>query len=309
MFLLFLLYALFGFTFTLGKITLFYARPFFIIATRMLIGGAGLLIFSYLSKHIRCFPQKKDWGAYMQVALFGIFIPYGLRAWGLQYVSSTKAAFIFTLMPFFTAVFAYALLREKLSYQKIIGLMIGFLGMVPTLFTSNSFEEMYGSVAFLSVPELAILGSVASFGYNLIALQKLVKHHGCPPVLANGITMLLGGFLAFNTALVFEPVWIIGNVKTFVGLLALQICISNLICANLQAWLLHHYSPTFMAFAGFLTPLCAAFYGWLLLNEKMYLNYFISFILVLIGLIVFYYDEVSKKKKISESMILDSQEF
>jgi drug/metabolite transporter (DMT)-like permease len=310
MFLLFLLYALFGFTFTLGKITLFYARPFFIIATRMLIGGTGLYIYLHASKHIQCYPRMKDWASYMQVSLFGIFIPYSLRAWGLQYISSTKAAFIFTLMPFFTALFAYAINREKLSYQKSTGLIIGFLGMMPTLFTSNSLEEMYGSIGFLSLPELAIIGSVASFGYNLIALQKLVKHRGCPAVLANSISMLMGGFLALNAAVLFEPVWITtGSIGIFIALLAVQIVISNLICANLQAWLLHHYSPTLMAFAGFLTPLCAAFYGWLLLNEQLYLNYVISFFLVLLGLIIFYYDEVIKRRKIAKSMLLDSSEF
>ena len=122
--------------------------------------------------------------------------------------------------------------------------------------------------------------------------------------------MLIGGFLALNASLIFEPVWITsGSIGIFVGLLALQILISNLICANLQASLLHHYSPTLMAFAGFLTPLCAAFYGWLLLNEGIHINYLISFFLVLLGLLIFYYDEVIKHKKISKTMVLDPNEF
>ncbi len=309
MFLVILLYALFGFTFTLGKITLAYARPFFIIASRMLVGGAGLLIYLYVNKHIRCKPQMKDWPYYTQVALFGIFLPYSLRAWGLQYMTSTKAAFLFTLMPFFTALFAYFLHKEKLSFRKSMGLLIGFVGMVPTLFTTSSMEEFAGSIAFLSLPELAVLGSVACFGYNLIALQKLVKHRGCPAILANGISMLLGGFLAFNASMLVEPQWIIGDAWTFVGLLALQILISNLICSNLQATLLKHYSPTFLAFAGFLTPICAAIYGRLLLNDELYIHYFISFVLVLIGLIIYYYDEVTKHKQLPKDMVLDPKEF
>ena len=148
MFLVILLYALFGFTFTLGKITLFYAKPFFVVATRMLIGGAGLSLYLYLNKHIRCAPQMKDWSAYAQVAFFGIFLPYCLRAWALQYISSTKAAFIFMLMPLFTALFAYFLHKERLTYQKTTGLLIGFCGMVPTLFTTSSVEGMWGSIGF-----------------------------------------------------------------------------------------------------------------------------------------------------------------
>ena len=309
MFLVILLYALFGFTFTLGKITLFYARPFFIIAARMLIGGAGLLLYLYSNKNIRCSPQMKDWPYYTQVALFGIFIPYSLRAWGLQYISSTKAAFIFTLMPFFTALFAYFFHKEKLNLRKTTGLLVGFLGMTPTLFTTSSLEHFAGSIAFFSLPELATVGAVACFGYNLIALQNLVKHRGCPAVLANGISMILGGFLAFNTSVLLEPVWIVGDLGTFIGLLALQILISNLICSNLQATLLKDYSPTFLAFAGFLTPLCAALYGWGLLGEELHVHYFISFILVLAGLTIYYYDEIRKHKAIPKDMVLDPKEF
>ncbi len=308
MFLVFLLYALFGLTFTLGKLTLFYATPFFIIGMRMLIGGAGLLSFLYLNKSIRCAPQKKDWPYYAQVAFFGIFLPYSLRAWGMLYVSSTKAAFIFTLMPFFTALFAYFFHQEKLNFRKSMGLMIGFLGMLPTLFTTDPNEIMKGFTLF-SLPELAIIGAVASFGYNLIALQTLVKHRGCPAVLANGMSMLMGGGLAFSTALLFEPIWVFGNVGEFLGLIALQILISNLICSNLQASLLKKYSPTLMAFAGFLTPLCAAFYGWVLLKEELKLNYLISLGIVVIGLLIFYYDEVIRHKKIPKTMVLDPKEF
>ncbi len=191
-----------------------------------------------------------------------------------------------------------------------MGLIVGFLGIMPTLFTSSSLEDVWGSFGFISLPEAAILGAVASFGYNLIALQKLVKHRGCHPILANAMSMLIGGFLAFNAALLFEPVWVHqGNMTAFIGLLALQILISNLICANLQASLLKQYSPTLMAFAGFLTPLCAAFYGWLLLNETLYINYFISLFFVVLGLIIYYYDEVIKHKKISTAMVLDAKEF
>lgn len=309
MFLVLLLYALFGFTFTLGKVMLSYASPFFIVASRMILGGGGLLTYMYIHKHIRCAPQMKDWPYYTQIALFGIFLPYSLRAYGLQYMSSTKAAFIFTLMPFFTALFSYLFHKEKLSFRKSMGLLLGFSGMMPTLFTSDNLEKGAGSIALFSWPELAVIAAVACFGYNLIALQTLVKHRGCPAILANGISMLLGGFLAFNASLLIETRWIFNSFGFFLALLALQIVISNIICLNLQANLLKHYSPTFLAFANFLTPLWAAFYGWLLLGEKLHIHYFISFVTVLIGLIVYYFDEIRRQKKLPAVIVFDSKEF
>jgi drug/metabolite transporter (DMT)-like permease len=300
MILVIILYALFGLTFTLGKMTLFYARPFFIVGFRMLIGSVGLLSYMYLARK-RCSPTLKDLPYYIEIALFGIFIPYSLRAWGLQNTSSTKAAFLFTLMPFFTALFAYFINKEKLSYQKAMGLLVGFTGMVPTLLTGSSLERMEGSVGFLSLSELAILGSVASFGYNLIAIQKLVKHRKCHPLVANSMSMLMGGSLALGAAFFSEPVFITGDYTIFFLLVGAQILISNIICLNLQAYLLHHYSPTFMAFAGFLSPVCAAFYGHVLLNEHISWNYILSFIMVIIGLAMYYYDDFAKQGVIQKN--------
>jgi drug/metabolite transporter (DMT)-like permease len=297
MILIIVLYTLLGLSFTLGKITLYYASPFFVVGLRMMIGGFGLALFYYSFKSNEYQLQKKDWPAFMQVTLFGIVIPYCLRSWGLNYLSSTKAAFIFTLMPFFTVLFSYLVYKERLSYQKSIGLMLGFLGMMPTLFTGSTLENSAGSFGIFSWPELAMVGAVASFSYNLIALKDLVKTRGCPPELANGITMLFGGFMALQLSFIVEPIWIHRSPYNFAAYLGLQIVISNLICSNLQARLLTLYSPTLMAFAGFLTPLCASCFGWFLLNEELRMQYFISLFMVMIGLGMFYFDEITGHKK------------
>lgn len=296
MLLVIFLYAVFGFTFTLGKIILTYAGAFFSVGARMVIGGTGLLSFIYFTKRIDCYPKKSDMYGYLQATMFGIFIPYCLRAWGLQYITTTKSALLFNFMPLFTAVFSYFFLREKMTILKIAGLCIGFFGMIPILISHSSTEDILGGIGFISLPELATLGAVASFSYNFIVMQKLVKHRGCSPILINGISMLLGGILSLSAAAVVEPIWIKTSPITFLGLMSLQILFSNLICANLQATLLKHYSSTFMAFASFLSPLFAAFYGSILLGEKITWHFAASFIVVLIGLTFYNFDEFGKNK-------------
>lgn len=300
MILIFLLYSFFGLSFALGKITLMYASPFYIVGTRMLVSGIGLGLFSHYFQFTQYLPQKKDWPAFMQVTLFGLALPYCLRAWGLQYVSSTKAAFLFCLTPFFTALLAYSFHQERLSYQKKIGLIIGFLGMMPTLFTADLNEKLLGSVAFLSLPELALIASVAFFSYNFIALRNLVNHRKYPVAVTNAITMFFGGIICLNVSFIAEPVWIFKNPALLGVLLVVQIIVSNLICANLQAHLLKKYSSTLMSFASLLTPLCASFFGWFLLEETLHYYYIISLILVLIGLGIFYYDELSQEAPLSQ---------
>lgn len=299
MFLVLLLYALFGLTFTLGKITLFYASPFFIVGLRMLIGGIGLMSYIYLTKRVHCYPVRSDIFYYALATIFGIIIPYCSRAWALQYMTTTKTALLFNFMPFFTAIFAYIFFKEKLTWRKLLGLTIGFLGMIPILVTSSPLEDIFGTIGFISLPEIVTLVAVASFAYQLIVMQKLVKHRGCAPILANGMSMLWGGLFSFSMSMFFETTVIRGNVLIFAGLLLLQVVISNLLCANLQASLLKQYSPTFMSLAGFITPLSAAFYGWILLGETISWHFFASLIIVMIGLAIYYYDDFKKNKKLN----------
>lgn len=291
MILIILLYTLFGLSFTVGKITLFYASPFYIVGFRMIISGLMLATFLFATQSNQYRPQLEDWPYFLQVAFFGLALPYCLRAWGLQYLSATKAAFIFTLMPFFTALFAYLKYKDKLSYKQTTGLMLGFLGMLPTLFTGTVQEEIVGSIAFFSFPELAVLAACASFGYKFIAIKELVVKRKCPVPVANAITMLLGGVMAFNLAFMVEPVWIKSNATFLFSMIALQMLISNFISSNLEASLLKTYSPTFMSFASFIAPLSASLFGWLLLGEQMYLQYIISFVMVFLGLALYYSDE------------------
>lgn len=295
LYLVFILYALFGFTFTLGKITLQYAQPFFTIGLRMMISGIGLMSYIYLKRRIDCYPVLNDAKYYAQVAIFGIFVPYCSRAWALQYMSTTKMALFFNFMPFFTAFFAYFINKERLTLVKLLGLIIGFVGMIPILLNNTSVEQSFGSFAFVSFPECITIIAVASFSYNYLVMQTLIKERGCAPILANGISMLWGGILAFNLSLFTEYPFLKGSPLMFLGCLSLLILISNILCAHLQATLLKYYSSTFLAFANFLSPLWAAFYGWVLLGESITWHFIASLSLVSIGLGIYYYDEFRKK--------------
>lgn len=296
MLLVLLLYGLFGFSFTLGKLTLLYASPLFIVGFRMIIGGLGLISFIYYRHRFTCYPAYVDWHYYVQLIFLGIVVPYCLRSWALQYVTTVKAALLFNLAPFFAALFSYVKMREKLTVVKALGLIVGFSGMIPVLITGSLSEEAIGGLSIFSWPELAMIGAVASLSYSMMIMQQLVKHRGCPPYLANAIGMFLGGLFTLTASSIIEDVWIKRQPIAFIALLLLQILISNFICANLQAYLLKHYSTTFMSFASFLSPLCAAVYGWLFFQEALTWHYFLSFCIVIFGLALYYYDDIYKHR-------------
>jgi len=314
MFLIVLLYALLASTFTLGKAALDYGQPFFLIAVRMLGGGLLLLAYQYWRDRMQFRLYKKDFWLYGQIVLFHIYIAYMLEFWALEYVSAAKVGLIYNLSPFVTAILAYFLFHERLSNKQILGLAIGFFGSLPILMAPAPGEVAVGAISFFSIPELAVLVSVVAAAYGWMVMKKLLDR-GYTPLMVNGVGMIIGGLLALGTSLWFEGtptiqaadyagfgrpylIELLGahwaGVVIFAWYTALLILVANIIFYNLYASLLKKYTATFLAFAGFLTPLFAALFGWLMRSESITWHFFATVILVTGGLYLFYQDELSE---------------
>jgi drug/metabolite transporter (DMT)-like permease len=307
MWLVLLLNMLFASSFTFGKAALAYVSPFLLISFRMLIAGAGMLVYQYFfNRKYWSFNRSHIW-LFAQYTLFAIFISYVCEFWSLQYITSAKACMIFGLTPFLTALIAYTFLSERLTKRQWIGLIIGFLGFIPIVMTSDASESVAGSFGFLSVPEIVLFCAVLSASYGWIIMQQLVSDRSYSTVMVNGIGMLMGGVLTSIVSLIFEgwptikippqavtwsvdPFW--GSFGMFLLYAGLLIVIANLICFNLYGVLLRRFSATFISFTGFTQPLFASLFGWLLLSEKITWHFMASVVIVTAGLYLFHKDEL-----------------
>src|SRR3990170_5145082 len=97
---------LYAISFNLSKFGLLYAQPIFFIGLRFLVSGFIFLITVFLQQK-SIFIAKKDLWLFVQVSLFSFFLSGLMFMWSMQYLSSGKSAFIFSLMPFMFAIFSY----------------------------------------------------------------------------------------------------------------------------------------------------------------------------------------------------------
>lgn len=295
--LIILLYALFGSSFPICKVLLQYTTPLFLLGSRMLIAGPILLLYhSFIHKKLIHF-KWKHLSYFVQLTIFGMYLNYSIRFWALHDLPASKVSFLFNLSPFFSALYSYFLFNERMTRIQWLGLAIGFTGMIPILLTTTLAEQKLGEFFLISWQELAILTSVALHSYCWILIRILVKDKQYTPMMVNGISMTCGGLMALATSMYFDGPFPVTNVVGFVKWSAAIILISNIICHNLYAYLLTRYTATFLSFAGFLSPLFSALYGWGLLGEKITWHFFASAILVLIGLYLFYKQELSLRHK------------
>lgn len=288
------LFALFASVFTIGKTGLEHAQPLFFVGTRMMLAGIVLLGYQFFfrreSFQLRALPIWKV----VRLAIFNIYLTNIFEFWGLQYLSSFKTCFIYSLSPFLSALFSYFIFSETLSWRKWMGLTIGFAGLCPILLQHSAHETDAGQLFFFSWAEIAVVAAAVCSVYGWILLRQLVKDAGCTPYIANGVSMFIGGGLSLiHSAFVenWNPVPVNGML-TFIECALLLIIISNLICYNLYGHLLKKYSATFMSFAGFSTPMFTALFGWLFLGETVTWPFFLSSGIVFMGLLVFYQGEL-----------------
>lgn len=308
MYLVIFMEMLFASTFTIGKAVLQYLNPIFFIGLRMTIAGAILLAWLYFFKREKFFIKKEHWFLFLQIIIFHIYVAYVFEFWALKYLSSFKTAFLYNLSPFIAAIFSYLFLSEKICLKKWLGLLIGFSGILLVMINGQSSQEASKSAfLFLSWPEISLLTAVASAVYGWVVFKKLGQVGGYSSLMINGFGMLCAGILAFITSFFIEgSSCCVGDIKNLfslpttdlfaaLGHTLLLIVISNIIGYNLYGYLLKKYSVTFLSFSCTITPFFAALFGNIFLGEVPNLMFFLSSGLVVIGLYIFYMQELKLK--------------
>ncbi len=295
MHLILLLYAFFASIFTIGKYTLSFSQPFFLIGTRMLTAGALMIAYQWFKNPDQLTVRKKDLWGLLFLGIIAIYLTNVCEFWGLQYLTSFKTCFIYSLSPFASALLCYLLFKDKLTSRKWLGLAIGCAGFIPILLSQGGSEELSGQLFIFSWAEIAVLVAALASVYGWILLGQLVKG-GYSFITINGFSMILGGALALLHSYLVEewsPIPVDqGMFLPFLGCTALLMIVSNLLAYNLYGHLLKRYSPPYLSFAGFTTPMFTVLFGWLFLGEIASWEFYLSAAVVFVGLALFHQEEL-----------------
>lgn len=293
-----IMYAIWSSVFSLGKMTLQYSPPLFLTGARMFLAGLLLLAFLAVFKRSAFKLNRVQIFSIALLAFFSIYLTNALEFWGLQYLTAAKTCFIYSLSPFFAALFSYLHFGEKMNGRKWLGLGIGFLGFIPVLLTQTGSEELLNAFSFFSWPTLAIMGAALCSVYGWVVLRLVVKDHAISPLMANGASMLFGGLLAFGHSFLVEswnPIPVQPhNFSPFLQGTLLMTLISNIICYNLYGMLLKRFTATFLSFMGLLSPIFASLNGLVFLGEPISWTILMSTGVVCLGLWIVYRAELKQ---------------
>ena len=290
------MYALWSSCFSLGKVALAISPPLFLTASRMILASLILLSFIVWKDRKSLKIDKKTFLLIALLGLSGIYLTNALEFWSLQYLTAAKTCFIYSLCPFFSALFSYIHFKEKMTPKKWLGLSIGLVGILPVLGNQKGSSDLFTS--FFSWPELAMFAAAITTVYGWILMRLVLKKNQTTPLATNGLSMLIGGSFALIHSLMIDswtplpiPTQQIGS---FTSSILWMTFISNIVCYNLYGMMLKRFTATFLSFMGLLSPIFASLTSWILLGETPSLSIFLSTGIVSIGAWLVYSAELKQ---------------
>ncbi|MCI5052691.1 MAG: DMT family transporter [Simkaniaceae bacterium] len=296
--LIFLLYMMWSSMFPLAKLQLEISSPLFLIATRM--GLAGIILIGYLliRKRQSLRLKGREWISIFILALTSIYLTNVFEYYGLKHLSAAKTCFIYSLTPFFSALLSYIHFKERMTPIKWLGMGIGICGMLPVFQMQTGSESLLQVFSIFSLADLAVIAAAFLAIYGWVILRIVVKNRDVSPLVANGLSMLIGSIMALVHSLCVEtwnptPV-ASGYILPFTAGVAGVTLLSNIICYNLYGYLLRHYTATLMSFCGLLSPVFASFSSWIIIGEPPSPLIFLSTGVVGIGVWVIYREELKQ---------------
>lgn len=306
-----------------NKYALYSLTPTFMVALRML--GAGLILLFYYRKNTHRLSYayfKKDLPILFGISLLTLFIPSVCKAYALQNMLASKASFFGSLDPFVTSIYAYIFFRETLSFKKVIGILLGFTGMLVILVSRTpSPEQTLMAFSVFSYPEIAALIAMAVGRLGWMFVQQLIRNERYTGAELNGLLMTLSGLIALAIPFVgaafswglsyIAPAWAphygltdavaifhlnpASNFSIYALLffIAYTIFFGNVIGYTMYANFLKKHSITFISLAGFSVPMYTYLFDALLGNpiSPMFL---VAAAITFTGLIIFYQDEINR---------------
>jgi drug/metabolite transporter (DMT)-like permease len=186
-----------GGNFIATKVTLQEASPAIIVWLRF---GIGMLILggTVIVRKQFAFPARRELAYFALLGFLGVTLHQWLQATGLITAAATNTAWIVAIIPVFTALLGWLILKEKLGWLRVGGMVLAAAGVI--LIVSKGNPAALFSGAFSSFGEFLILISAVNW-----AVFSVLSRHGLN---THPATRMMFYVMAFGW--LFANIWLFG---------------------------------------------------------------------------------------------------
>ncbi len=134
--------------------------------------------------------EKGDYGKFALAALFGVVFNQLSFFNGMPYTSPNYSAIIMTSTPIIVLVISSIYLKEKITKNKVIGMVLGGIGAITIILQNKITKEAPNPI----LGNLLIFSNAANFGFYIVYCKPLMMKY-------NSFTVLKWVFLFGSIAL------------------------------------------------------------------------------------------------------------
>ena len=267
-----LLGAIWGASFLFIRITAPVFGPLFLMAIRVILAGlilAGVAVLIHKSPTLR-----GQWREFLILGALNAGIPFTFIAFAQLDLTVAMASILNSTTPLFTTLVAAVWIGEALTRNKILGVILGIIGV--TILVGGSPFELTST--FL-ISALASLGAALAYGLGTVYAKHAFQD---VPILTMSIGQLLGaGILLLPISMTALP-HTAPTVDVLLSLVLL-IVVSTSFAYLLYFYLLEHVGPTKTSTVTFLVPVFGTIWGTIFLQEPLSAGLFAGLAIILLS--------------------------
>jgi len=236
--------------------------PMALVSLRMLFGALTAVAIAVYQK-VNWPRDWKTWRTFIILGPTSLAIPIFLISWGEQTIDSAVASILNATVPLFTIIIAHFWLSDdRITSQKLFGLLIGFAGVV-VLMSKDLGTSSQSSV----IGQGAVILASVFYAWSAVYARKTTQHvkglaRGASPLVTAAI------FMWVTAPFVEKPFLMPSLPITWVAALWLGILGSG-VAMLMFYYLLHEIGPTRTTLVTYLFPVGGVIFGVLFLNEHL----------------------------------------
>ena len=274
---LLILSALWGGSFLFMRISAPILGPFLLIELRVGTASLALLVYAGLSRNMPWLSKQlgKHWKSFFVIGVINSAIPFVLIATSTLYVPAGLAATLNATTPLFTSLISAWWLKEALTPQKILGLMLGFTGVAILV----GLGPLPFSKELLIACLCSILAAV-SYGFGAV-LSKGYSSQTSPLALATYSQLFAAVALLPVTPFVLKS-WTMPALTCAVALGLVCTAVAYLLYFRL----IQSIGATKTTMVTYMAPAFAIVWGVVFLQEHLSLGSYVGFAVILASVVL-----------------------
>jgi drug/metabolite transporter (DMT)-like permease len=294
---LYLLAVLWGSGFLFVKLALSGLSPIQVVLGQLGFGAIVLLLALVVRR--RSLPHApRIWIYLAGMAVLANVAPYLLFSWSEQRISAGLAGVLSGTTPLLTLLLAYAFGVGRLTVIRVIGLVVGLVGV---MLLAAPWHDGARAVSLTGV--LAALGAAACYAGSYVYARRLLTNRETEPLVLAAAQLTVGACL-IGVAI---P-WLGRQQVTLSGTVVLSVValgvLSTGIAYVLNYRLIQDEGPTAASMTNYLTPVVAVVLGVLFVDERLSWNLVVGTAMVLLGVWIAERSHGGRRPEASENLTL-----